>query len=753
MAMPQELTNPHAQNPASVAGPVPTDASGAQALASAPAGAKMGAQGPQGGGGAPAKQASANPFDEALSDENKKGFEKQKAGDASPFDEKDANFPTGYKPVTPRLRQNPAGNLEVLRHSGKWEAMSETEASVMGQFAETASKWGLRAKEDLPRFLGAIFGGVIGEMSPVPGGGIAGAGLGQAAAGAAANYMQGKENTAGSAGTDVISGAGAAMLPLGVGKFLEGQAARFAGESAMGPAIRAGAEVMTQQAQARLDAAGQLGMNLRPDQINPGNVGINQQVQKIMQGGGKEAQKLAQVQAAQKQILLENRDQLISKLKGPYESEIGGENPNFSDVFGTVLRNHENAIASIKSKAFEASGNQVYDVDPVLAVMREKISDKLKRNIFSDQGRVDKNLLSDTRDFYGGLPEASKKMVGDYLRLQNASMTGRGVNEPGAFKNASPMEMELKQASGTIDPTMDTALKLKPGLKLAEMDVFRKGFGDEANFNKAGPRDEVERAYGDIYYAMRTHLDGKMTDVLQKEHPTDAAKLMAHKDFYSHFKEDAADFQKKVEHDPSNAASSLIDGKDPAGVKSLVALLDDKQRKYLAGGYLENLSLPMLDAASGKMRVTPMETGWRKTDPKVKKMLFGEDEKTIDSLITVSKAIESKDLTLYDPTVDPLTQRASGMVQSLKNTRSAISMIMDLFKKNPKARDYIAGQAADVLMPTGKDAASLANKQRIMENMSRVSLSKPMRGAAALLGADIGTPHEDQNAIPSRAAP
>ena len=766
MPMPPALSSPYGNGPGDLGGAVPGQQQVGSQPSAAPAGvpnapAQSAPQSPQVSGGATGSQPSQNPFDTPLSEDQRRKLESEKNGGPTvknPFDEKDPNFPSGYIALSPRLRKTPSGSLETLRGGGKWEPLSGREYEVMTDFSNLAHELGIRAKEDLPRFAGAVMGGALGSLAG-PAGTVAGAGVGQAAAGAAQDYLEkGQTPTLGGAATDVAAGAAGALLPMGVGKFLEGQAARFGAEAAMRPALEAGGKILAARAADRVKAADELGMSLRPDQVNPENTTSSQAIQQIMSQGGPEAQKLALIQANQKAKLLESRDNLVDKLQGPYKGELGEDNPSFANVFGTILSNHEQAIAKIKGQAFNEANGKLFDADPILEVMRNKITALTKENLFSDKGRLDPNLLSNMKEIYGTIPEAARPLIGDYVRLWNGTQVGRNMAEVGAFKNSGVGDKIAQSVSAPPDPNIvGTAAslsgdKLKQGLTLGELDVFRKEFGDSANFHKVGDRSETERAYGDVYYAARSHLDNKMTDILKPVDPTAAARLMGHKDFYSSFKEDAQDFQKQVEHDPTNAASALVDGTDPQKTQSLLSLLDQKQKSYIAGGFLENLTRPMVDA-SGKMSVTPIETRWNKVDPKVKQLLFGDDEKQINSIVKVARAISDRDIQTYDPTVDPLTKRAVGAIKSMKNTEGAFDFIVNLFKRNPKARDYISGEASNIMMPVGQDMASLAKKQILMNHASKVMLSKPLRAAASFGAADIGRSiNEGKNEpIPDRA--
>lgn len=752
MPMPGALTSPFGNDQNNLASDIPTDPSGGQAAASAPQ-PKMGQAPAAPQAGAP-QQPESNPFLQPMSPQQQDKLKGMADGTKNPFEEMDPKFPTGYKPIASRLRQNPHGDLEVLHGEGDkavWAPMGDTELGILTSFQDLAQKWGIRAKEDLPRFVGAMTGGLAGEFMGGTPGMIAGSAGGQAVGGYLANKLSGQPTTPGSVATDVLSGAAGAAIPAGVGKYLAEKAASYAAEAEIAPLVKAGGQALVQKANERLGAAQELNLPIRPDQINLENVGMAKRVQNIMMGGGPEAQKLAQAQALQKQMLLEKRDYLVEKLQGPYQSDVGDQASNFSDVFGKILDNHEQAIGSLKQKAFAASKGQVYDVDPVLSTMREKVTDSLKRNIFTDQGRINPDLLDEAKQFYGGLPEVSKPLIGDYMRLQNASMTGRNLNEVGAFKNASEMDQQMlpvasqpgteaRTEAGDFAPPKKTA-----GLTLEEMDYFRKKFGDSANFQKGGMRSDTEKAYGEIYYSARVHQDDKMIKALQSVDPTstDAAKLMAHKDFYSTYKEEAQDFQGMVEHDPSNAASALVDGKDPAKVKNLLSILDDKQKSYLAGGYLDNLTKPLIDPVNGKVKITPVNTQWQKIDPKVKEMLFGDDVKKIDALINYSKAIEARDVSQYDPRTDSMTQKALGAIRSFHHNGS-LDFVSGLFQKNGVARDYITGEASDILMPAGHDMNSLAKKQVFMNQASKAVLSKPARVMSQMLGAEVATPNREE---------
>lgn len=746
MANPQALESPHGQGPQDIGSAVPSEGQG-------PAGGQVPAL-PAGGapaqaGDQPATEASAPPQDPFEAELQKRMKGQQGGGRKDPFEEMDPNFPIGYTALSPRMRKTPNGALEILREGGKWSPATGRENDILVNFTDFAHQMGIRAKEDLPRFLGAVAGGALGGAVAGPYGAIAGAGLGQGAAGAIQNGVEGKPITTGGVAKDVVAGAAGTALPLGAGKFLEGQAAAYGAESSLSPLISAGAKVLTGRMAKEAQVAQELGIPVGPTTTT----------QQILTTGGGEAQKMAQVQAAQGAMLRESRDHLIAQMKGPYEGTLNGEAPNFSQVMGTVMANHEMAIGKIKQQASQAANGQRFDLDPVLSTMRDKITGEIKHNIFSETGRVDANLLSDVKELYGGLPDSSKKLVGSYIRLSNATLTGRGFAEVGAFKN-TPSSQSTFQEVGTPAGVPGGAVSppaKQPGLTLDEMDVFRREFGDEANFQKSGPRDSVEKSFGEVYHAMRSHMDNKIGDVLGKaaeqnpELAQSAAKLMAHKDFYSKFKESAQDLQAKIEHDPTNAAKNLIDGRNPEQVKSLVALLDDHQKNYLAGGYLETLTDPLIDAQTGKIKVSSVESNWAKMDPKVKQVLYGADAKKIDALISYAKAIDTKSQAAYEPQTDGLTAKALGTLMKTQS-HGAVNFVSGLFKKNLKARDFFMGEGAEKLLPTGKDPTSLANKQWMMNAGSRVMLSplSPVPYASKLKAADVMTDHDQSIPNPER---
>ncbi|HXD22646.1 MAG TPA: hypothetical protein VN613_04750 [Gemmatimonadaceae bacterium] len=761
MAMPQALNSPNGNGPQDINSPVPTQGAGpagGSPAANLPAG---GAGAPGGAGGAPAavpRQQSPNPFDTPLSQEEQERLKQIKAGVTNPFDEKDPNFPSGYQPLSPRLRRNPAGDLEHLRNDGKWAPLGDTEKKILGDFIGQVEKWGLRTKEDLPRFFGSVVGGLFGDYVAGGAGATAGAAAGQALAGAASNALQGHPNSVGTVAADAVGGAASELLPRGVAQGLEKQAAAWGSRAVEAPIVTAGVQALKERANGRQGAADALGLTLRPDQIMPENGAVTRPVDQIMSSGGPEAQKLAAAQALQKQMLLEKRDQIVSRLQGPYQGEIGDQGANFSQVLGTILNNHETAIASLKQQAFKQANGKVFPVDPVLNTMKETIQDKVKANIFKDDGSIDGRLLQELKDRYGGIPEDAKGLVGDYMRLFNSTKVGGGIGgEVGGFRNTSPLERTAVPVGGNSDAGVALSMaggvpRESPGLTLEEMEVYRKKFGDYANFHATRERTSAERAYGDIYYSLRSHMDSKIIDTMKDTDPMAAQRLMAHKEFYSQFKEDAIDFQKKIEHDPANAATALVDGQDPAKVKSLLALVDDKQRKYLAGGFLDSLTKPIIDE-NGKMRVTPVETAWRKVDPKVKQMLFGEDAKQIDALVNYSRALENRDMTNFDPTKDAVVKRAFGAIQGIKETsKGSLDFISRLFQKTPKARDYLVGNAADILLPEGGSPTAMARRQMLLNHAAQTTLSMPARAGAKAIGADFGESFSRPSPAPSPEA-
>lgn len=742
------LSNPHSNGPGSIPGVVPGAPQPAAAAlpqqgspAPMPSGPVQQSQ-PEPASGIPPAEDGAALFERQL-----QGKITGKAPEPKdPFQEMDQNFPVGYTPISPRLRKSPTGQTELL-DDGKWRLLNGRENEAISDFTGFAQKAALRAKEDLPRFIGNLLGGTAGEMLGGPPGAVIGGGIGQAGGGALGDTLLGKGTSLGQLAKDFTGGAAAMAIPVGASRFLEQQAGSMAGGSVAKDMIASGAELMQAQAQKRIDAANDLGVPLRSDQINPQNPDINQKVKQILQMGGKEAQKLAQAQVQQKQMLLEARDNLVDSLYGPHKADVE-DGLNWSNVLGNIISNQENQLGTAKSTAFASSGGQRYDLKPVLETMRTVIQKGLKKNIFNDGGYMDGRLVEDARQFYGGLPERVKPLIGDYLKLQNATMLSRNIESSmGGYRN-STMADELAEPVGQQSETKilesgsTDGKQVSPGITLPEMDVFRKEMSDEANFGKRGERDDKEKSYGEVYHSMAQHFWGKVKDALTDNNPEMAAQVDGVKTHYSNTVDAARDFQEKVAHDPTNAASALVDAKDPQSVSTLLSILDDKHKKILAGGFLDNLTTSLVDPLTGKMSVTPVETKWGKMDPKIKQALYGEDVKKIDSLVNVSRAIADKDVFPGSSGGgENLMNKAISTIRSMDNVKGGLDFFVNMFRKNPQARDVIIGRSAPTVMPAGNDAASMGKRQILQQHSAKILSTVPPEAYSAL-SADTLAPHQ-----------
>jgi hypothetical protein len=542
--------------------------------------------------------------------------------------------------------------------------------------------------------------------------------------------------TAGSVGRDVLGGAGAAVLPLGVGKFLEGQVGQYVGEAGISPLVSQGGKILAARLSAEQNAAKDLGMSPGPSKTAAELASVAAR--------GPEAQKLYQMNVAKQQQLMESRDQAVSNWKGPYETENQGA-PDFQKILGDVMDNAGRDIGKYKALAQEVSGKQLYNIDPVMAGMRQKITKLLPKgaSVFNDQGRIDARLLSDTTDRYGQLPRNVNELLQTYTQLDNASKVGAAMATPGESRLATeadklPEPVGSQSESNIVQGQDVAAPKKVPGLTLDEMEYYRKMFESRA-FN-SGSRDEVSQMYAGIHHDLRTYMDTKMIDALKDKYPSEAATLMAQKDYYSRFKESAEDLQAKVKNDPTNAARTLIQGQNPQQVQDLWSLLNPKEQSYLRGAHLENLTDPLFDQATGKMKVQSVDTAWKKIDPKVKEIVYGEDGiKQVNSMINVAKSIDSKTAPGYTPENDPMMSKFLGLVH-INNPQGAIKFITNLLSRNRKAREFVTDQAKDILMPTGEDQAALTKKQQFMQQAAQISLSKKARAVSQGFGAMALTP-------------
>jgi hypothetical protein len=734
MAQPA-LNSPFGNGPSDVSQPVPgagtpIPSPPPMSPASPPSGA--------GGGQTPPSTGAASP---SLFDQEFSKFQKGQMAPKNPFEEMDPNLPLGYTPISPRLRKAPDGSMEHLRNDGKWAPFSDTENDIAGQIMGGLSHFAIRTKEDLPRFVGAVAGTALAErigLGPWAAAFLAGGS--QAAAGVAADKLQGNPVTPGGVAADVGIGTAASLIPAGVSKFLENKGASAAAESAINPLIAQGGQALQDRQALEMAAAQKIGAQAGPSQTA-------QQLAAV-KTLGPEAQKLYQMQWGKAAQFKEALANTVSRLTGGTGGDIDVDQPNFYRILGNVMQSAGETTGRLKGLAKSISGDAVQDIDPVLSSMRDEVTKMIPKGatIFSDDGRINPQLLSDAKDKYPSLfSRGARELVNVYNELFSMAKTGSGSTEVGTFMNSTPADKLLdpvarQSEAKVLGATEGPLPRTTPGLTLDEQDAYRAAFGKRAAFQSLN-RDEVNDAYARLHHVMSDNLDSKMIDVLKPDHPQEASQLMGAKDFYSGFKETAEDLQSKVEHDPENAARSLVDVKNPAQVKQLWSMLTPKQQQYLSGNYLNTLLDPTVDEVSGKMKVASADNAWSKVDPKVKQIMYGDDgTQKIDSLINYAKGISLKAPGSYNPEQDPLMSRLMGVAHA-SNIKGAMNFVSSLLAKNPKAQDYVVNELSDVLMPTGQDSVSLMKKSALMNKMAQGMSSRWMRyGAAPAVSSQLETP-------------
>lgn len=760
--------------------PVPGNPAG-QAPSPAPIPGTAGAAGAGQSAGAPPSDNVYNPFEDTATANDTRKIQQKKEGSYNPFEEEQpTSAARGYKALGPKLRENPGGVVEVL-DGDHWRPMGGRELaeySTAINSVDNLKRLGMISVEDGARIVGAIGGGILGEAAMPAGGGIVGAGAGQAVMGAIANKVMGKQNTMGSVATDAIGGAASAALPMGVGNFLEGQSAQYAAKEAMAPVVNEGLGAIAGRVESRVNAANATGTPIPASQAAPETFGKNpQQIQ------------AEAIRAANQQKLQNQFDSITERYKAAYENpeasgddvtQAAGQAPkSFSQVFGDILRGHEASIAADKQTAFQVANGKVFPVDSVLSAMRDKITEKAGDNIFKPSGEVDATAVKDLIAKQGAMDGTAQDLLKNYIRMRNESILGmkRPAVEMGQYQSTqpatpTPADFEnYRQQIGLSRPPLDEGSSTAdvsspgapassapvqgsieyekrlfglepnetPGLSLERQDYYRALLQREANFQGMN-RDATERAYGEISHAATSNLDDHLIKTLNdsSDNQLAAQRLMANKDFYSTFKEDIQDFQKKVEYDPTNAAAALINGKNPAQVQTLMSILDDKQQKYLAGSYLDNLSKPLIDPVSGRMRVQTVETAWSKVDPKIKETLFGDDTPMIDALIQRARAMETRGLKVQAG--DGFTPDAGAAAVDLINKidkPGMVGFVLNLFRKSPKMQDYIVKNASDVTAPPGMDPDSLARRTAQFSSAAKVVRSLGPMGLA-VSGAEAG---------------
>lgn len=619
------------------------------------------------------------------------------------------------------LRNNKRTDKWEVQTDKGWEPVSDYVAQGLAHFA----------KNDLPRLAGMSAGATLGAIGG-PVGSVMGAGAGAALGGLASNVQQGKPTTFGGVASDAIAGVAGQSAPLMVAGALKSKAAQYVERAIAAEASNAGAEVITANTAKRMVDAQKAGVTLRPDEINPEDPAVNNTIQGLIRRGGFEAGTILNDTIKRTKALSDTYQKIWQGLKGGHTVEDGsGYAANFNQFFSDMVTKLRGSIGADAEKLYEVAGNKVYPdkVKAVMGAMRQAINGELgtKANLFHPSGEINEAMRKDIILKQGSLPEGIADHLREYQNLMNASK-----------------EFE---ARGAADQNPGSHPEMANGFTLRDLDELRKQYQDRANFNGMN-RSRGDQTWGEIAHSTRMIVDDVMADVASKSNPELAARIRANKDFYSLHKEAIENFGKLVEHDPTNAAGVLVNPKNPAQVRELFALLKPEQQKYLAGGFLEHLAQPAIDPQTGVIRLGNIQTSWKKVDPEIKRVLFGEAAPQIDAILNTAKLIENKNPVNLSPKDQDMLAKFLGFFKH-PEVKTGAAFIGALFPKNVPLQEYLIGQAGS---PKIYNVQAMKGKAAFYDNASRAALWGPSRlGAAdtALKFGDYFKPDDGSQGMPN----
>ncbi len=696
------------------------------------------------------------------------------------------------------LRQTPEGHWEtdvqIDRRKGAkkqdgWTKIDPAVVDVFKPIVEGFQKAAGFLGKDAPRIMGGVLGGMAGGAAAGGPGEALGAGAGAAAAGylgdKATAAMGGQPNPdpASAAIKDMVAGTAGAALGGQIGRSTEAAGAAAGAQATTDASAQAGGQALTEQANARMADADQTGVTLRRDEINPENQQLRGDVNQIAANGGQQAAALVNDTVARRSKLMQFKDGIVARLKAPLESAMQNQTgalgnkvtadsltkPNFNTFFSDYSDAIQSNISDLKEQAFQAARQQTFEIPQTQATLRQIITKQLRSNIFNDNGTVNQRAYNDYRTRIG-VPDDVRPLVAEAMRLEAITTRPAGAFKLGNYStevpgrppgvNASYMptsagdslagppsgmpEINMTDTSPQSHMTAADPLRSEfgandagigtKGVQLRELDSMVKDYQDRANF-RGNERSEVEKAWGQLSHQASGELMDSTAKVLDPVNKDGADTLKGLKMIFSQNKELLDKFQDQVKSDPTNAAASLIEGQDPKNVRQLLTLLDPDQQRYIAGGFLDHLTTT--DDPGVRMNSSQVAKRWQSVDPKVKEMLFGDEAKKVDALINTSRVIDNRDITNYDAQSDKNTRDALNAIFALKgNLRGGFRFINSLFFKNLKARDYIVGKGAEVLMPPDTPAMSM-ERAAVLDRRARM-IQSPVGKAAFQTGAQAG---------------
>jgi len=730
MANPEALKTAHSSNPKSLKSPVPESQDAASAMEGAPT-AKMGeppAQGepapsPQGGGDDLEAMLLATPTTPALQQKAK-----MDQGRQDPMDpQQDPNMPSGFEAITARIRKAPDGQLQHLDEVHGWMPFDKGRTLRAQQVIDGMEWLGVRAKEDLPRFVGAMAGASIGSNigklgGPVGmvAGGIAGSALGQAAGGAFQNVMENRP-VGSTALTDMATGAVGSAIPLAIGSPLLSAARSKA--VAYGVASAYGGESAVESAASRLKLSKESGIPITKAEMMPGTPEYERAWANFVLKNPYLAKNMNAERVARINDFITKKS---SDMQAPMLEQAAGRGDeiSFQKILGDYAQNLKIDQSRDLKLVNEIAGEQSFPIDPIVKSLTEKIQTRLGPNdqsgFITGSGNVDpakwNKFVENSKKAGIEIDPAVRKLTEETIQLQNV-------------------------AKGKITEAGFVA-KEQPGLTFKEMEMLREKYASFANFDKAMDRDFVENAYSSAYVKTAQHQSEMMTDVLNKAgHPDLADRVKARKEALSIHYEDAMQFQKMAQYDPTNIAAALIKRNRPTDVLVLKGMLEPQQFDYLGGSLLNSIAGEgrIVDPITGRPS-SSAATAWRNLDPKIKDAFYGKDGvKQIDAIINIAKVVDLKGPS--SPVPSGVMGKLLGLVHGSK-IKGAHYFMDALFGDNPSVAKNLMASDADLVTPHGMTPEAIASKKMQYEVAAKALLG-PVKAATQAYGADVASSHRD----------
>jgi len=683
---------------------------------------------PQGSGGDMSDEEIKAYFDQVPTTPALQQKAKMDQGRQDPMDpQQDPNMPSGFEAITARIRKAPDGQLQHLDEVHGWMPFDKGRTLRAQQVIDGMEWLGVRAKEDLPRFVGAMAGASIGSNigqlgGPVGmvAGGIAGSALGQAAGGAFQNVMENRP-VGSTALTDIATGALGSAIPLAIGSPLKAVAKSAA--TAEGIASAYGGKAAVEAGAAKLKLSQESGIPITKAEMMPGTPEYEQNWSNFVAKNPYLAQNMNAERVARINDFMSKKsaDMMTPMVE---QAAAKGQDINFYNIIGDALRNQKIRQSRNLKLVTEISGEQTFAADPIIKSLTDKIQTRLgpgdQSGFITEAGNVDpakwNKFVENSKKAGIDVDPAVRQLTEETIQLQNISK-GR-VTEDGFVA------------------------KENPGLTFKEMELLRNKFESFANFDKQVDRGFIDNAYSSAYTKTALHQSQMMEDVLNKSgHPDLADQVKAGKEWFSNHYEDALHIQKLAQYDPTNIAATLIKRNRPSDVLVLKGLLEPEQFDYLGGSLLNSIAGEgrIIDPVTGKPS-SSAATAWKSLDPKIKESFYGkEGSKKIDAIVNIAKVIDLSNPSA--PVPSGVMTKLLGLVHGSK-IKGAHYFMDALFGDNPGVARNLLASDADLVTPQGMTKEALATKKMRAEFASKLLLG-PVKAANQAYGADVASSHRN----------